>query len=136
MKPSQVAARLRIIANKIDRSKNPSKVRVGEALRNVLAGIDPLNGDAIAQSGDPTQSGGYKFNLKQLDQSDDEHVSAAVDGMVSGERVSGTMIFKLVNGSVDGWDWKGDSSSFDITSDPEGIQQMVMDVVADFLGVE
>jgi len=135
MIPSRVAASLREIADKIDRSSNPSRVRVSSAIRVVLASMN----EGEAESGDPMQPGGYRLEMTEVTKKPNEP-AAKFQGLVDGNPVAGVMILMLDDaGNVGGWDWKNGSiegkPGFDITQDPEGIQQIVMDAVADFLGV-
>lgn len=41
MKPSQISSRLKHIANVIDKTKNPSKLRVASRIKKVLIAMDP-----------------------------------------------------------------------------------------------
>ncbi len=135
MTPARVAASLREIADRIDRSAQPSKQRVNAAVRAVLASMN----EGVAESGDPTKPGGYRLEMTEVTKRPNKP-AAKFQGLVDGNPVAGVMTLLLDDaGEVGGWDWKNGTVNgkpgFDIAQDPEGIQQIVMDAVADFLGV-
>lgn len=98
-------------------------------------------GEGVHSSGDP-KSDGYEVQMMHaLDKGGtgtEYHVN--VNGMWQGKHLGGTLTVHVADGSFDGWDWNdmGDESDptwIDVSTDPEGALQAVLDAVAEDLGL-
>lgn len=66
---------------------------------------------------------GETYNTELLYQTDD-YVDYGVSGEVNGKEIEGTLRLNLIDGQLDGWDWKG-------TELTEDEAQAILDLFAD-----
>jgi hypothetical protein len=120
MKPSQISKELRRIATTINNSKKPHLDLVIKDIRKVLA--------SLSESGDPSSPGGYSVTCVM----NSAEFKFSVDGMVSGQPISGDLEIKLGrDGQFDGWEYEADEGSQDI-SEGESLQT-ILDICMDEL---
>lgn len=80
------------------------------------------------ESGDPSQPGGYDLSVTV------KEVKLSVNGTVSGQYVSGELTLYGEPGKWTGHDYEPDEGTFDISEDPEGVQQLVLESAAEEAG--
>jgi hypothetical protein len=130
MHPSQVSARLRQIAAKIEKSKNPRRDLVAKDIRRILAGLH--------EQGDPDSSG-YSLTCTLKDHETEVTEAAfSINGKMDGQVISGILHLyfapKLYSPAdpleVANADYEPDPGSYNILNDQsklEIIQKLCID---------
>jgi hypothetical protein len=87
-------------------------------------------------SGDPSQPGGHEVSLNEVIDVGGKGTEFKVplSGQYAGKQFSGTLTVHAEGGAFSGWDWN-DAGDFDISTDPEGALQVVLDAAAEELGL-
>lgn len=106
-------------------ARSPDRNTVLKGLRRVLS--------SLHSSGDPDQPGGYSLTLKILPQSSDTEKFLSVNGKIDGQVVSGEVKIHLSDGEFDGWEYRPEGGTTDVSQDPEDMLQVVLDAATDEL---
>jgi hypothetical protein len=87
-------------------------------------------------SGDPAQPGGYSVTFNEIIDVGGKgtEFNLPLSGEYEGKQFSGSLTVHVQNGAFSGWDWN-DAGDFDISTDPEGALQAVLDAAANELGL-